>query len=619
MKMSFHRARHKKGFVLFFVLILLGISLVILAGNLYRANTVANLNQRNSEYLVCSRAAESAVEKVYGSMANDFQSYAVAGVSSRLTTYPTNIPNEISFWTNFTFFDPATGTAGRTYVQQISNYSGSLPSAYVGLFTTNAPVYRIISNVQKANSSSGVVGTAQEDVLLALVPLTTWAIFYNGLLEFSDCATMTVNGRVHANGPIYVGGPDVLTFKNPVTTTSTFTSPANVGLGPWTSNNWNVVFNTQPGYTTNVASVTSSLNMTNAHFQIDIPPAGENSMSTTGQERLYNKAQMILLVTNSSTVSTNVSVRIILQDSTDGGLTVPGADTSKDTNSFAYANISSAGVSTNLPFLTLTNSFLDQRENTTNLVTQIDVGQFSKWASTNNAIYNKFLQYGRYPTILYVADQRTKTAKNLAVVRLSDAAQLPSNGGMGFTVATQNPLYTWSDYNIKTSSGSMTGSNNLYEVPAALLSDSLTILSSGWTDSESWTAFSTGNANDNASNTTVNAAIVTGTVASTDTSATGNSGGVHNLPRLLEDWGGCTLYLNTSILRLWDSKMATNQFRMPNATKPYYSPPTRTFSFDTHFLDPSKYPQGIPLALVPIRFAWAVPPPGVTNLAVTHN
>ena len=178
------------------------------------------------------------------------------------------------------------------------------------------------------------------------------------------------------------------------------------------------------------------------------------------------------------------------------------------------------------------------------------------------------------------------------------------------------------NYNIQTSAGSAAGTNT-YEVPAALLADSLTVLSGHWTDSSSYTPYAQ-QSSFTASNDTINAAIVVGTIPSTDTSATGFSGGVHNLPRLLENWSNATNYLNTSILRLWDSNMATNQFRNPSGfnptpVNPYYNPPTRHYSFDQNFLNPAKVPPGIPVALVPIRFAWGVPPPNTITFTPTHD
>jgi hypothetical protein len=611
--------RRRSGFVLLLVLVLLGISLLILAGDMRRTNAVANLNQRNGEYQVCCRAAEAAVEKVYARMAYDFQSQAIGGVKNSLPQYPTNIPTaaENPFWANFVFSDPSTGTAGYTYVRQVTNYSGVLPTAYVSQATTNAPVYRIISNVQMANSGSGVVGTAQEDVLLALVPLSNKAIFYNGFLDFTNCAPMVVNGPVHANGPIQVGSANssssTLTFNGAVTTTSTLTDPFNNFSG--------VTFKASPGYVTNVPSVTCALNMTNSHFIIDVPPAGEDSMSSTGQQRLYNQANMVLLITNPVVGSTNPTVQLVMQISSDGGITVPGADLYKNTNTFYFTNASPSLLSSNLPFLSLTNSFYDQRDTDTNIVTQIDVGAYATWAANNPTVQGKFQSIsGIYPTSLYVADRRTyKTNQQLTVVRLSNAAQLPSNNGMGFSVVTPNPLYTWGNYNTMTGGVASTGTNNTHEVPSALMSDALTVLSGNWTDPNSFT-YLTGYTSRNPSDTTINAAIVTGNVTNISNSA--GDGGVENLPRLLEDWAAGVsgsqqnIYLNTSIICLWQSKMATNVFQNPGI---YYTAPKRFIFFDQHFLDPANVPPCIPVAYVPLRFAYAVPPPGVTNYSVPYN
>src|SRR6202012_5757363 len=67
------------------------------------------------------------------------------------------------------------------------------------------------------------------------VPLSSFAIFYNGLLEFTMCETMAVNGPVHANGSIYVGSSSTLTFNGSVTAASVLASPTDDGNGPWAS------------------------------------------------------------------------------------------------------------------------------------------------------------------------------------------------------------------------------------------------------------------------------------------------------------------------------------------------------------------------------------------------
>ena len=630
-------ATRRSGFALLMVLIMAGISIAILGGIMYRGYTVALLNQRNNDYNTCCIAAEAAIEKVFANMAWDFQSYGYGMVSSNLTGYQNSYPNEDPYWNNFVFSD-GNGNGNHTYVNFYTNFSGMLPSAYAGKFTTNAPVYRIMSNARLANSQYNVIGTAQEDVLLAKVPLSNFAIFYNGLLEFSQCAAMVVNGAVMANGTngsIYVGTSASLVFNSGVSCCGTLTAPLVDGLTsgwtPGTPSSWNTTFNSVPGYSTNVQSITVSLGTTNnsdSHFLIEMPPAGEDPTSTVGVQRLYNQAQMVLIVTNNiiSGSITNPTVYLKLQNSPNG--LVPGSDPSPYTAT--YTNATPSFLSTNLPFLSLTNTTYDQREQDTNIITQINVTNFATWVQTNITVQNKLpSSAGVYPTILYVADRRTGNAKQLSSVRLVNGFQLPSNNGLGFSVATPNPLYVNGNYNVQTASSAANASagtsNTTYTVPAALLSDALTVLSPNWADSEGFTAYSQSSTANDAADMTINAAIVTGTMPSTGTSGTTFSGGVHNLPRLLEDWSSHTLWLNTSILRLWNSQMATNQFRNPagfNPTpvNPYYNPPTRKYSFDLNFINPAKVPPGIPVALVPLRFAWTVPPPNTINYTnYSHN
>src|SRR5207245_667413 len=108
--------------------------------------------------------------------------------------------------------------------------------------------------------------------------------------------------------------------------------------------------------------------------------------------------------------------------------------------------------------------------------------------------------------------------------------------------------------------------------------------------------------------TTVNAAVLTGIVYSTDASSNHFSGGVMNLPRLLEDWGNGTdkLTLNTSIVNLFNSVQATNWFMNPGV---YYYAPTRQFSFDNNFTNSVKLPPGTPTLPMVVRAKWRVPPP----------
>jgi hypothetical protein len=570
-------------------------------------------------------AAEAATEKVYARMAWDFQYYGPSQVSSNLTTYRTYVPTttDNSYWGKIQFSD-ANGNLNSTYVSFLTNYTGPLPTQYPNQFATVSPVYRIVSNAKMTNSLvPGVVGTAQEDVLLALVPVSTYAIFYNGVLEFSDCATMLVNGRVHSNSYMCVGAGSgaSLTFGGAVTSCGTMQAPERGGVNDWTFDDpttWATTFS--GGYTTNVTSVNLAITMTNTHSIIDIPPSTESPMSVQGQSRLYNQAQVVIVVTNGAGAN-SPTVSVTLQTAYNDQN--PGSDTAKI--SATLVNATDTYLDTNsvmrVPFLSLTNTFYDQRQGETNYVAQIDVGQYVNWLNTNSIAKGKFGN-GSPATILYVADQRAATSSTRqAAVRLVNGSQLPNNNlngnNNGFTVATENPIYIQGNYNttVTNVSGNSIGlgsTTNGASVPAAILADAVTMLSTSWSDALSSGSLGSRNTVPNNYNMTVNAALVTGAVPSTGTSASTFSGGVQNLTRFLEDWNGSgvTLTLNTSIINLFNSQIANKQFQMPGA---YYQPPQRQWGFDNTFFN--RQPPGMPYALVPIRFNWQTPPPA----SVTSN
>jgi hypothetical protein len=615
------------GYALLLVMVMCAVSLVIMVGIMNRTSTVSNLNNRNNLYGQCNAAANAATEKVFARMAYDFQNYGLGQVTNHLGLYWTNIPTtaENSYWGQFVFSD-AQGHTNQTYVGYLTNYTGPLPSQYTNLFTTTSPIFRIISNVSTTNMPD-LVGTSQEDVLLALVPITTYAIFYNGPLEFTKCASMTVRGRVHANDIICVGTTASNIFTGIVTSTKTVDGPQRDG---WTPSPWDEDTTFGAGYSTNIPTVTVSMTMTNTHAIIEIPPTNEVPTSPQGLLRLYNQAPVVIVVSNRpSNAGTNIPwMTLTIQENA----VIPGADGTPGKYIYIYTN----NVFTNFTidpttqpkgienFLSVTNKFTDIREYQTNMfVTQIDVGAYANWITTNPIVLGLGKFSAQYPpTIMYVADLRYLGTNKLSVVRLANANKLPINNNRGWSVATLNPLYIKGNYNITadgthfaTKPDQTTNANTC--VPAALLCDAITILSSSFNDATSPSSRPAGAAGSN----TVNAAVITGNVPSTDVTATTFSGGVHNLMRLQEDWGGNYVIFNTSIVVLFASQMATNQFRnpvgwSPAPINPYYTAPTRLWGFDPNFYDPAKQPPGIPTALVPIRFNWTTPPPNTTNTSI---
>jgi hypothetical protein len=535
----------------------------------------------------------------------------IEAITNNLDIYRAYYPGKLGstedpsgYWSNFQFSD-GQGNMNMTYVNCISNpVWGPLESQFAGLkgFTS---VYRILSNAKQTDGRFDLTNAVQQDVQLIAVPVFQFAIFYNGLLEFTWAAAFVVNGRTHANGNIFVGSSAALTFGSTVTTT-----------GGIYKTNWDghtvaqmtgsITYNGNPGYTTNNSTLTlpigtNSMAPAAVREIVNIPPVGEDPTSPMGLARYYNQAKVVLLVTD-----TNVSA-YFKTSSTD-------APTSLTVTNYGYSPILNPALATTFPFLSISNSFTDGRElSKTVRPTDIDVGLYKDWLLTNPKAIAKFPPgTDPYPDVLYVMDQRNIGANtNLYSVRLKNGAILPMNGPVtqpgGWTVATPNPMYVWSNYNI--GPGGIAGTANTSNTfPASLVSDALTILSGNWQDTNSTLAVTARDA----VSTTVNAAILTGIVYSTDASSNHFSGGVGNLPRLLEDWQGQTLTLNTSIVNLFDSVRATNWFVNPGV---YYTAPTRAFNFDNNFTNQFKLPPSTPTLGLINRMQWRVPPPNVVNYA----
>jgi hypothetical protein len=626
--------RSSAGHALLIVMCITAASMIALTATMNRAVGTSTMNARNNQYIGGLYAAEAATEKVFAMLKADFLAGNLTQITNHLSQYRGGIPlpSENAYWSKYQFND-GQGHLNSNYVActmsayQLSNNWGALPSQYAGLNGwTNS--YRIVSNVKQiSNTTYNITNACQMDVGLDLIPVFQFAIFYNGLLEFTWCAPMTINGRTHANGNIYTGTAWQLTFNGLVTDTGTVSSPAWDG---YATSQYTVAAKYNAGYSTNANALTLPIGSTNVHEIINMPPAGEDANSSLGQQRYFNKADLVLLVSNSTVTLTlktspsdSLATNIIANYfPTNSSLT----NYAQITNHFPFLNVTNflgtGGASTNY--------FTDQRENDQVKATDIDMSILKSWLVTNATAKNKFpnaagvYDLAKVPNIMYAADNRTyNTNSQLTAIRLKNAQIIPTNmvniagnnQPAGFTVATPNPLYIDGNYNCPNSLGLGSTNTILYPpYPASLASDALTILSTNWNDKYSATALG-GSGKSAAASTTVNAAILTGIVPSTGSDANSFSGGVHNLPRLLEDWGSGasqTLTLNTSIVNLFASIRATHQFEPPGN---YYQAPIRQFSFDQNFLQYSRQPPGTPMLGAVLRSKWAVPPPNTINYA----
>lgn len=583
MKTRISVRREEGGYALIMVMVFMAISLSILSSTMSRTANTSLLNERNNQYATTIGAAEATTEKVLSRMITDYRIGGETRAYGNIASYRTSVPtsSENSYWSSF-HFNNAQGTASRVYVERITNVIYTpLQSQYTGL-KGFASTYRIISNARQLNGYFNMTNAVQQEIQLASIPVFQFAIFYNGLLEFTWAAPLTVRGRVHANGDIYTGSASPLAFHSMVTATATIQKKG------WAGYNLSAMTGSIDyfgGKDTNVSTLALPIGTNNTAAAVREliypPPTGEAIGSEMGQQRYYNKAELIINVNSSGTATGMVKQPF---DATGTALT---------SAQLAY-------------FVNTTKSFTDQREGKTVKATEIDVAKYNAWAATNSAVIAK-LGSGTPPNLVYINDQRSLTSSQIPAVRLINGETLPSRG---LTVATPNPLYVKGHYNAPTVAHRGT-TNTSNTKPASLVSDALTVLSPNWNDADSGDSYTERPAVD----TTVNAAMITGIVLSAGSNGSSPfSGGAMNITRLLEDWGNGSkkLTLNTSIVNLFNSARATAPWQTPGT---YYKAPTRDFNFDNNFTDSTKQPPGTPELRVLIRGRWSNPPANTVNYA----
>lgn len=566
--------RRESGNALMITLLMTGTALLTLAGIMSWSAGSARMNARQTQYTLSVAAAEAATEKIASAMRTDFLSGGETLVQNNLSTYRSTIPNssDSSYWNGWKFSN-AQGNNDKSYVQLISSSNFTvLTGTYAGLQGYNS-TYNIISDASSATNIQSVTAGVLQSMVLTLIPIFQFSMYSSGDMEISCGQPFTIDGSVHCNGTLYVEPDSTLTTQSSVSAVKNVVfgrSPQDSRGSPGGAVTYQVApvapskALTLPIGTANTPAAVAQI--------IQVPPLLESASSAMGQQRFYNKADMIISVSA-------LGVATATSGNFNSHLTViPPTDLTK--------------------FVTTTNSFYDARESKTILPIDINVGSLAKWSATNTNIRTALGT--RDVSSIYVVDNRTWPSGNLGAVRVQNGAQLPS---LGLAVATALPLYVMGNYN-QTNAANLASTNTSTTVPAMFAADAITILSSAWSDSGSFTLPLSSR---DAVTTTVNAGLLAGVVETTN----GNySGGMENFPRFLESWGSANVFwFNGSMVKMFSSTYATNMWGKANV----YDPPARKWAFDINFNNPAKLPPLTPGLQLVARNQWATLASNHTN------
>ena len=161
----------------------------------------------------------------------------------------------------------------------------------------------------------------------------------------------------------------------------------------------------------------------------------------------------------------------------------------------------------------------------------------------------------------------------------------------GLAVVAENPVYVQGDYNALGGFGEPNAATSI-------IADSVTLLSNNWNDLVSFTSphSTTGR---QASTTWYRVAIIAGNGPSfqkpsgeTTPDDFGTDGGVHNFLRYIERWSGQTLFYRGSIAIFYKNRQSVGVYKCCTNV---YGPPTRNYTFDIDFLQPSLMPPRTPV------------------------
>ncbi len=254
---------------------------------------------------------------------------------------------------------------------------------------------------------------------------------------------------------------------------------------------------------------------------------------------------------------------------------------------------------------------------------------------------------------VYIESVEAESRQDSGVRLINGRGQVASKSGAagvadeGLTLATNDAMYVLghlnADGSINTSTTGTTNSARYPEAgerPVALAADAITLLSQptfdssgvqtgGWNDalsghrmsssnwSSSWatsapsgtnrvdgvststvpslypgaTAGSARNTKFSGTSSEIAAAFLVGVTPSNKNGSGQNSGGVHNLPRFLEQWSG-TAAIRGSIVVMFESRVADEPWGLR-----YYGPPTRLWGFNSLFGSEQRYPPQMPLVM----------------------
>lgn len=520
------------------------------------------------------------------------------------------------------------------------------PDPFAGL---NAIQYRyeVVSKSYSLNDTTRPEAQLSMVFRSRLIPVFQFAAFYNKDLEILPGPDMTLNGRVHVNGDLYLNANDTLNIGNKVTVASTKggsggnlyrrrkdsssctgtvrindakggtnpTYPALTGCGLKEQKDltptWNEQIQTKMDTITapqmnSFAIGEDGWQQSDLRIALDVrrstPKIIVPNVNVAGTSSSSNRADF---------VTENAALTAQLESCTTPTLTRPYNLLTTFGTSAIQTKVAEGSGSESGP----SKSFFDNREKKDIVMLEVDIqgvleclyqkrgasGLFRDSPSLEKDI-NDTSQGGLviYLTVLGPESKFPNPSPNSKIgygVRVRNGAQLKAKSSSapeikGLTIISDQALYVMGNYNQEGIVTTGPAATQDKWKPASFLVDSLNILSNAWNngvaaDTRSKTSPTTLIASD----TMVNAALLSstditgGSEGSSGQNRSKYNGGLENYPRFHEKWAGKTLTYKGSFVSLEKARHVYGEWEQA-----VYSAPNRAWGYDERFNDPEQLP-----------------------------
>ncbi len=316
--------QNQSGYALVITLTFLVVTLIAFAAVMYWVSTNATVTQQNNLFTTSQAAAQGATETAITAMDRDF----IYGSLNPSNVYMQLIQNvDQSSWPVQYIFSDTNGNQNQIYVSIQpqnwgTNYS-SLNAQFTGLYGAVANI-DVIAVATPTNAGYNMSATVENQAQLAAIPVFQFGVFYNLDLDFSPGQSLTMNGKVHCNGTIWMCPQANAYFNDVVEATVVVTNHDNP------NDQQNLTFssaNVHYSKSGQPVSGVDSLNLpiggavtnnspTNAETLFNLPPtaiAAPNSAAyaQTNQVYLYNECDLIISNSASGTsgaLGTNITI-----------------------------------------------------------------------------------------------------------------------------------------------------------------------------------------------------------------------------------------------------------------------------------------------------------------------